>query len=116
MKIVVYDQNIKNKALDQFYEIVADSELKFFASEMLLFGFNDMEQIEQAVERAIKICKSASIPVRKNFKSVYLSYQGTVICDWKISSLGRKLLILNADASIPLVAETQVELIKNKVI
>lgn len=113
MEITIFNQNNHNDVIDQFEEILLDTELKFFASEMLLYGFNNMQEIDDAVERAMQICLTASIPLRKNFKSIYLGNNGgEVICDWKLSTFSRKLVVINADPSLPLVAQIQIELLK----
>ena len=113
MEIEIFNQNYTNDIIDQFQEIMLNEELKFFASDMLSYGFNNMQEIDEAIVRAIQICQTASIPLRKNFKSIYLSNNGGgIICDWKLSAFSRKLVILNAAATIPLVAKFQIGLLK----
>ena len=112
MEIKIFNQNYNNEVIEHFQDTMNDSELKFLASEMLKDGFNNMEEINDAINRAIQICRTASIPLRSNFKSIYLSNNGEVICDWKLSSLSRKLVIINAAASLPFVAQIQIELLK----
>ncbi len=111
MEITIFNQNYNNVVIDQFEEIMLDVELKFFASDMLSYGFS-VQEIDGAIERAIQICQTASIPVRNNFKSIYLSNNREILCDWKLSVFSRKLVILNAAASLPLVAQFQLELLK----
>ena len=115
MELIIYNRNSGSKSIKDFYEQMSDSNLHFFASELLSYGFKNMSQIDIAVERAIQICKVAAVPLRKNFKAVYLSENGSIVCDYKLSSLGRKLVILNADASIPFVARVQLELINKEI-
>lgn len=112
MEIAIFNQNNHFDVIDQFEEVMLDAELKFFASDMLLYGFNNMHEIDQAIERARQICETADIPVRNNFKSIYLSNNGEVFCDCKLSNFSRKLVMINADASLPLVAQFQIELLK----
>lgn len=112
MEIAIFNQKYSNDIIEQFEENILDAELKFYASDMLLYGFNNMKEIDDAIERAIQICHTASIPIRSNFKSIYLSNNRGVICDCKLSDFGRKLLIINASATIPLVAQIQLELLK----
>ena len=86
--------------------------MKFLASDLLSNGFSDMRQINEAIDRAIQICLSSStFSIKKNFKPVYISDNGNMLCDWKLSPIARKLVIVNADASIPIVAKIQFELL-----
>jgi len=113
MNITVYQQDIKNEIIERFIENMLDTNLKFFASELRQFGFGDMQEIEQAVKRAIRVCQATSTPVRSNFRSMYVSDKRTTICDWKLSSLARKLVIINSNASNPFVAKVQIELLNH---
>jgi len=112
MEVTILNQNNHFDSIDWFEEVMIDADLKYFASDMLLYGFNNMHEIDEAVERAMQICQTAAIPVRNNFKSIYLSNNGEVFCDWKLSNFSRKLVMINADASFPLVAKIQIELLK----
>jgi len=111
MDITIYHQQIRHKFLEDFNETILDGELTFTASELMNYGFTDRHQIENAIKRAIQTCQVAHIPVRNNFKTIYFSDHGEVTNDWKLSALAKKLIIINADTSIPIVAQTQIKLI-----
>ena len=68
MSITVYHREIKNEMIERFIENMLDADLEFFASELSQLGFRNMQEIEQAVARAIKVCQASSIPVRSNFR------------------------------------------------
>ena len=57
-------------------------------------------------------CCTANVPVAENFKPVYLSKNGEVICDWRVSTLGRQLILLNGNPAIAQVAKLQLELLQ----
>lgn len=114
MSMTIYHNHLRNELLDRLLENLLDAELEYTASELFVsLGLIDPYKIDAAVARAIQICQTASIPVRNNFKPVYMSSHGQIVCDWRLSPLARKLVILNADASHPLVAKVQVELLKS---
>ncbi len=114
MVIKVYTPNIRSLVINQFNESLLESELKYIASDLLLHGFRDMHQINEAINRSMQICLSSSLSIRTNFKPIYISKRREIMCDWKLSTLGRKLVLVNADASIPLVAKFQMELLNHK--
>jgi hypothetical protein len=66
------------------------------------------EELEIAVERAFKACRSLNISVSKNFKSVFRPYNDQLVTDWKLSSLACYLIVINANPEIPAVARVQI--------
>lgn len=111
MNIVIYRQSIRNEIIEQFWEALRDVELKYLASDLNNYGLDYAGDIEDGVQRAIRICKAADIPIRPNFKPVYVSWDGHLVCDWRLSELGRKLVVLNANPSSPVVARLQLKLL-----
>jgi hypothetical protein len=112
MNITVYQNQINDAAFLHFRELMMDRELCYLASDLYAFGLDDAHDLNDAIIRAISVCKAVGIPVRANFKMVFTSRDGAVYCDWKLSSLGRKLLILNANPNNPFVAKMQIKLLK----
>ncbi len=112
MNITVYHRKIRNDYIERFLENAREIELKFFASGLSSYGLLNME-LEKAVERAMKICRAASISVQDNFKLIYISNQGHLIRDWKLSFLARQLVIINAEATRSFVARAQIELLRS---
>ncbi|HXH19746.1 MAG TPA: hypothetical protein VNJ07_11755 [Chitinophagales bacterium] len=112
MELSIYSQDIRDDAFEEFMDSVFERELNHFASELLSMGFHDINQIEQSIHRAIMVCRTASIPVRGNFRSVFVCTESVIVRDWRLSDMAMKLAIINADAGNPLAARVQVELIK----
>lgn len=113
MSIIYYRDNSSNEVIQQFLESVLDLELKYLASDLTDYGFCLSNELTEAVDRAICICRTAEISIRENFKPVYIFGDGQLICDWRISEFGQKLIILNANPSNPLVASFQLQMIQN---
>ena len=80
-----------------------------YASELKKqFGFEQDEEFEQALERALKVCGSLAISVEDNFSSVYRFNSIGLIRDWKLSNLACYLIIVNANPENSNVARAQV--------
>ena len=114
MNITVYPTSRYPDSIDRFLDALLDADLTFYASELRDIGLGDDEDIRQAVERAVQICNASAISVRKNFKCVYRwdRERHTVTCDWRLSPMARKLVIMNGNASNPLVAKVQLTLLE----
>ena len=66
------------------------------------------EALDDAIERAFKACAALSIPIRKNFKSVFRTCDDHLVTDWKLSALACYLIVINADPANHKVARMQV--------
>ena len=113
MNIVLYNSSLYNKSYEEFKQLMFDIELSYLASELLNYGFISPNEIEEAVNRAVRICKTAGLNIKKNFKPIYVYKNGDIVCDWRLSALGRKLVFLNANSDNPFVARLQIELVSN---
>ena len=61
---------------------------------------------------AIKIANSSGIESYKHFMPVFSGTDETIIQDCKLSNLGYGLVLINADANLPVVGEFQVAILK----
>jgi len=112
--VIIYKEQLSMSSGDHFFERLLERDLKLLASELIQYGFEDMSEIDTAVERAMKICVAAAIPIRSNFKRFYISIDGWIVADWLISDLGKKLILINATASNPYVAKIQMALLQGE--
>lgn len=110
--ILFHEQYESNTSFDQFLELLFYREMRFFASDLLEKGL-DAADIQEAVNRAMLIGKTAGLDLRRHFTPIYTPYQGTMIKDCKLSKLGYALVLLNARASSPLVANLQLQVLEN---
>ena len=111
MNVVIYKNRIYNESFEKFRDKLFDTELNYFASDLFNYGFNEPEEIEFAVQRAMNVCNTAGLAIQRNFKQVYVYKNNAIVCDWRLSTLGRKLVILNANTNNPFVARLQIELL-----
>jgi hypothetical protein len=111
MNITIYRSSFQNDSFNQYLESLIDHKLKYLASDLSEYGAIPTAELRKAIERSIQVCKTTNISVRKNFKAVYISTNGQLICDWRISKLGLELILLNADPSTEFVANYQLEII-----
>ena len=114
MNIIFYYESPYSYAQEQLEESVFNSGLNHLASELFMYGLNNSDTLDSAIRRAMMICRSVNIPVRRNFRPVYSFKNGEMISDWRLTDLARKLVLLNGDPENPFVARLQVELI-NKI-
>jgi hypothetical protein len=113
VQMILYREKNSETAEEEFLDFLQDVRLSHLASDMFVYGFNDSEELAAAVERAINVCRTLQISVRQNFKPVYIYRDSGIIKDWRLSDLGRKLVILNGDCKNPYVAQLQIQLLSN---
>ncbi|GIV34293.1 MAG: hypothetical protein KatS3mg031_1828 [Chitinophagales bacterium] len=114
MEISIYQTEFPTGAFEDFLDSIIEQQLRYFASQLRFMGIHDPATIEHSVSRAMMVCKAAQIPLRENFKSVYICTENSIKRDWRLSELAMKLVIINSDITKPMVAETQVWLVKNR--
>ena len=77
-------------------------------------GIEEEAGFEDAMRRALKVCRQLSIPIDDNFRSVYRFGSEALIRDWRLSDLACYLIIVNADPDNARVAEAQVYFARRK--
>lgn len=112
MHLVVYEKR-SSDAIDDFSKAVTDTELRYYASSLMELGIGSIDEIHGAIGRAMQICNALHVPVRSHFKVIYLYKNGTLITDWRLSEMARKLVLLNADPTNPVVAKIQLRLLNS---
>jgi hypothetical protein len=81
----------------------------FYASDLRdQLGFTDEEDFEEALQRAMKVCRTLAISLEENFRSVYRFDSTQLVSDWKLSNLACYLVIVNANPENRNVARAQV--------
>lgn len=101
-----------HESIDNFRENLLYGELRYFASELSDYGLTDPDALETAVHRAMQVCDTMGIRPESNFRPVYSFKNGTITPDWRLSVLGRKLVLLNSSPCNPYVAMLQMRLIE----
>ncbi len=113
MNIVIFQhQNNLEDSLSNFRDLYFSSQMKYLASDLLNEGFSP-NTIKDAVQKAITICKTSNLEIREHFQLVYTELEGMIIKDCKLSQLGYGLVMLNAEETIPVVAQWQLKVIRN---
>lgn len=108
--ILFQDRYDSNDSFDQFLEVLFYREMKYFASDLLKKGLN-LEDIQEAVSRAILVGKTAGLDIRQHFSLVYTPFQGGLMKDCKLSKLGYAMVLLNARVSNPAIANWQMQVL-----
>lgn len=112
MNVIICKNDSYNESFEEFRDKLFETELSYFASDLFNFGMISYDEIDIAIQRAINICKTAGLTIKQNFKPVYIYKNNEIVCDWRLSALGRKLVLLNASANNPFVARLQIELLE----
>ncbi|SFT41754.1 hypothetical protein SAMN05216474_0447 [Lishizhenia tianjinensis] len=110
MHIILYNSVNTNVDLNDLEEHLIDIDLRYRATELVTTGHMGFEEMQQAVKRAMNICKVAGVEVRKHFKAIYLCREGILLRDWRLSALARKLVVINGDPNNLYVAKVQIDL------
>lgn len=110
VNVVLYQERNMESAEEEWMDLLLDLQFTHLASELFVYGFNT-EELSEAIERSLNVCRTMGIPVRQNFKPVYIYRDTAIIKDWRLSDLGRKLVILNGNGKNPYVAKLQIQLL-----
>lgn len=111
MNLIIFSGESKHDSIERFTNLLNNLNLPFMAGDLINMGFNEMASVNKAVRRAICTLKTAGEKVDDHIKPVFVSDEGRISCDWRISSLGRKLILMNADPENPFIAKIQLELL-----
>jgi len=88
---------------------------QYYASDLKKqLGFEEETEFDQALERALKVCRTLAISVEDNFCSVYRFNSIELIRDLKLSNLACYLIIVNANPENANVANAQVYFARRK--
>lgn len=96
--------------LDEFLKAFHSRQLNYLASDLLDKGY-EPQDILDAVNRAMKICRNANKRVEEHFMPIYSGRDGTIIRDCKLSLLGYRLVMLNANPNNPATARFQLKML-----
>ena len=103
-------QPLRHQSLEHFLDMVHASQMNYWASDLLAKGLQP-EEIRCAVRRAMIACTSSGEDYHRHFHLMYTSSsQGISFDDCKMTRLGYRLTILNANPSNNYVARVQVKL------
>jgi len=104
----------ENDTIARFRHSIDTRNLKFYALDLYeLFQYNDVLELEIAVQRAIRACKALNLKVRCHFLPVFRDLDGQLVSDWRLSATAYRLVIINGNPSNPLVAKVQLEVLKH---
>lgn len=98
--------------VQNFMDIYYATHMKYLASDLLDKGLSPI-QISNAVSAAIKVANSSGIETYKHFLPVFSALKVGIIEDCKLSDLGYGLVMMNADPSLTVVGEFQVDILNN---
>lgn len=99
--------------LDDVREILLSRHLIHYARSLEERCMLDEEQLEKAVQKALRVCIVAGISPTEHFRKIFVYAGVSLRCDWLVSDLGLQLIMLNADISNPIIARMQIELLSN---
>lgn len=103
----------ENNYYHEVAELRAEQNLVYYASEAAdTMGFETIDELQEAVKRAMDLCISMGLPIKGNFKRIFKSTVIGLVFDWKLSVLAYHLVQLNGGASNPQVAKMQFDLLK----
>ena len=109
------NKNHTGSVIDTFIKQVQEDNLTHNASEAAEeMGFEDTSEFHDAVERTMKLCLQAGIPLEGNFKRIYTCSTDGIVYDFKLSILAYRMVCLNGGSSNSKVARMQIELLKNQ--
>ena len=99
--------------LDDVREILLSRHLIHYACSLQERCMLDDNQLENAVQRALRVCIAAGISPTEHFRKIFVYAGSDIRQDWLVSDLGLQLIMLNADISNPIIARMQIELLSH---
>jgi hypothetical protein len=112
MEVLVYKKEYNfSPNLDNFLDFYYGLQMNYLASDFLQKGLS-VQQIQDAVLKAIKIGTSSGIKIRKHFMPVFTEVNGEIINDCNLSKLAYGLVLLNANPELSIVGAWQVSVLK----
>ena len=112
MELLIYSERYKESDTISFFKDCYYSlHMTHLASDLLDKGLST-DQITEAVAIAMKIANSSGLEAVQHFMPVYSGKGHHIIQDCKLSHLAYGLVLLNAEANLPIVGEFQVNLLK----
>jgi hypothetical protein len=112
MELLIYTKTYNEAdAIHNFMDMYNNLHMTHLASDLLKKGLSP-DQITDAVATAIKVANTSGMETKKHFMPVYSGINEEIIQDCKLSHLGYGLVIMNADVSLPVVGDFQVDVLK----
>lgn len=101
--------------VDEFRKKVTELSMNHYGSEASReMEFEDAEEFNEALKRAMEICSCSGIPVNENFKRVFVCSDSSIEFDYKLSAFAYHLVCLNGFPFNPHVAQMQVGLLRKQ--
>lgn len=110
---------IVDSKMDRIFELVAEAMdfpgLRYRASQLYDFGFEDGESVNAAINRAMRLCRNMGDDPRRHFRPFYaVNTEGNEIYrDWRFSKFGFYMVLCNGNPGNPIVGAFQRKLITN---
>lgn len=106
-------EQTRNPHFAEFLASLQERKLRYYASELQkILELSSLHLLEEALQRAMKVCRTQQLELAEHFKPVYRCEEEGVVKDWKLSPLAWCLVMLNADPGNPEVAHMQLALLK----
>jgi hypothetical protein len=111
MDLITYTKQYKESdAISVFLDFYYSLNMTHLASDLLDKGLSP-DKITKAVAAAMKIASASGLETMKHFMPVYSNLDDCIIQDCKLSHLAYGLVLMNADADLPIVGQFQVDLL-----
>lgn len=111
MEVTLYNRsNNTADVITNFMDFYYSLQMKYLASDLLKKGLSP-RQISDAVEIAIKVANASGIGTQEHFMPVYSAINQEIVKDCKLSHLGYSLVLMNADPSLAIVGDFQINIL-----
>lgn len=105
----------ENIYIEEFLQSVNELNFRFYVSEIQqMLGYTSLAEMDEAVRRAMNVCRGQRLPLQEHFKPVYRCEEKKVILDWRLSEFGYCLVLVNSDPAHPAVGHFQISLLQKR--
>jgi hypothetical protein len=97
LSIALYSSQPSHYGLDEFEEALRNSRFSYSAQHLLSSGAVSEDEVQDALQKCLVVCRLAGIPGADHFKPLYVvdSDTDTIYTDWWMSKKGFSLLMMH---------------------
>jgi len=113
MEVIIYQKNYnRNESIERFFDLLYSNEMNHFASDLLHEGLS-IDDIQNAINRAVLVGISSGLNIRKHFAPMYTKVNQQIFRDCKLTKVGYALVLINARPDSKVTGKWQMTVISN---
>ncbi len=94
--VIHYSSTTHPLSENEFEDAFYNSRLQYSLRHVTIIGNSSQENIEEAIQKSLHVCRMAGINSKHHFKKIYVfdSASGEMHTDWLLSKKGFNLMVM----------------------